>query len=64
MLPRQGVVVYEDYWYQSYRIKRAGYCAFMVPPLDVVEQFETLDGKIQPLIMPLQRIIPKIFCKS
>ena len=32
---KTGVAVYEDYWYQSYRIKRAGYCAFMVPPLDV-----------------------------
>ena len=26
---KTGVAVYEDYWYQSYRIKRAGYCAFI-----------------------------------
>lgn len=61
---KTGVAVYEDYWYQSYRIKRAGYCAFMVPPLDVVEQFETLDGKIQPLDYAASKNNPEDFCKS
>ena len=58
---KTGVAVYEDYWYQSYRIKRAGYCAFMVPPLDVVEQFETLDGKIQPLDYAASKNNPEDF---
>lgn len=46
---KSGVVVYHDYWNQSFKIKREGYTAFMVPPLNVVELFETLDGQIQPL---------------
>lgn len=44
-----GVYVYNDYWEQPYRIKKEGYTAFMNPPLDVVEQFETLSGIIKPL---------------
>ncbi len=46
---KSGTQVFIDYWNQSYRIKKAGYTAFMVPSLDIVEQFETLDGTIIPL---------------
>lgn len=41
--------VYVDYWNQSFKTKHKGYTSFMVPPLDIVEQFETLDGNIEPL---------------
>ena len=58
---KSGIVVYNDYWNQSFRIKRSGYCAFMVPPLDVVEQFETLDGKIQPLNYGTSEVNPEDF---
>ncbi|NGM63163.1 RagB/SusD family nutrient uptake outer membrane protein [Sphingobacterium sp. SGG-5] len=46
---KSGTQVFIDYWNQSYRMKKAGYTAFMVPALDIVEQFETLDGTIVPL---------------
>lgn len=46
---KSGIIVYNDFWNQSYRIKKAGYSAFMNPPLDIVEQFETLDGEIKEL---------------
>lgn len=48
-IARSGVTVFHDYWNQSYKIKHDRYCAFMVPPLEVVEQFETLGGAIKPL---------------
>ncbi len=44
-----GTQVFIDYWCQSYRIKQAEYCAFICPTVDVVEQFETLEGTIEPL---------------
>lgn len=44
-----GTQVFNDYWNQSYKIKKAGYTAFMTPTVDVVELYETLDGKITPL---------------
>lgn len=51
-MDKTGVYVYIDYWNQSFRIKEQGYTAFMNPTLDVVEQFETLDGEIKPIVNP------------
>lgn len=52
---KSGTQVFLDFWNQSYRIKKEGYTAFMVPSLDIVEQFETLNGEI----MPLEYGVPK-----
>lgn len=52
---KSGTQVFLDFWNQSFRIKREGYTAFMVPSLDIVEQFETLNGEI----MPLEYNVPK-----
>lgn len=46
---KTGTQVFNDYWNSSFRIKKEGYTAFMVPTVDVVEQYETLNGEIRPL---------------
>lgn len=46
---KTGVQVFHDYWNLSFRIKKEGYTTFMTPTVDVVEQYETLDGEIKPL---------------
>lgn len=46
---KTGTQVFNDYWNSSFKIKKEGYTAFMVPTLDVVEQYETLDGELKPL---------------
>lgn len=47
--PKTGTQVFHDYWNMSYKVKKQGYTAFMVPSLNIVEQFETLTGTITPL---------------
>ena len=57
---KSGTQVFLDFWNQSFRIKREGYTAFMVPSLDIVEQFETLNGEIMPWSIMFLKIILKI----
>lgn len=44
-----GVQVFNDYWNLSFRVKQEGYTSFVNPSVDVVEQYETLDGEIKSL---------------
>lgn len=46
---KTGLTVYHDYWNQNFRTKNGTYTSFMNPHLEIVEQFETLDGEIKPL---------------
>lgn len=46
---KTGYQVFLDYWCVPYKVKRAGYTAFMCPTIEIVEQFEKLDGSISPL---------------
>lgn len=46
---KTGTQVFLDFWCMPYKVKKQGYTAFMVPSLDIVEQFETLNGVITPL---------------
>lgn len=58
---KSGIIVYIDYWTLSYKIKKKGYTAFMNPYIDVVEQFEKLDGTIAPLDYNAQYTDPADF---
>ena len=58
---KTGRQVFHDYWNMPYRVKKAGYTAFMSPTLDIVEQFEKLDGTIQPLDYSAQYSDPADF---
>ncbi|GHT16029.1 glycan metabolism protein RagB [Bacteroidia bacterium] len=46
---KTGRQVFHDYWNQPYKVKHASYTAFMSPTIEIVEQFERLDGTIQAL---------------
>ncbi len=58
---KSGIQVFIDYWTLSYKIKKDVYTAFMNPYIDVVEQFEKLDGTIAPLDYNAQHADPAEF---
>lgn len=48
-IAKTGRQVFHDFWNMPYKVKREGYTAFLSPTIEIVEQFEKLDGTIQPL---------------
>ncbi len=46
---KTGRQVFHDYWNMPYKVKQSGYTVFMCPSVEIVEQFEKLDGTIAEL---------------
>ncbi|QTD37637.1 RagB/SusD family nutrient uptake outer membrane protein [Polaribacter batillariae] len=59
--PQAGVTIFYDFWINSFKIKKQGFAALTNPHLDIVEQFETLDGNITPLDYTAQYANPAQF---
>jgi len=46
--PQASQTIFYDFWIMPFKVKREGFSGLTNPHLDIVEQFETLDGVITP----------------